>query len=94
MSDAGWHLTAHCCRQCLGRVLERAGEFMCADCEASARGKPDAICGCGMRVEAMRSRTGAPDVFKCGPNPRRSQANPACISILFGHTAAVPFGDA
>ena len=93
MSDRGWHLTSHCCRQCLGRVLKRDDEYMCADCEAVARSKPDAICGCGMRIEAMRSRTGTTDVFRCGPNPQRSHANPACISILFGHVVAVPLGD-
>lgn len=92
MSDAGWTLTSHACRHCLGRLLERAGVFMCADCEIEAHGKPDAICGCGMRIEAAQSRTRTKDVFRCGPNPLRSHNSPAKIVILFGDTPAVPIG--
>jgi hypothetical protein len=55
MSDtAGWDITDHACRRCLGRILSRhtdGGETVveCANCGLTAVGDPATICGCGMK---------------------------------------------
>ena len=88
-----WVLVEHCCRGCLGRVIQREATFRCADCGAAAARRPDGICGCGLLPDAMRARSGrSSDIFRCGPNPRRTPENPAEIVILFGDAPAVPVG--
>jgi hypothetical protein len=97
LSDVVWSLADHACRFCLGRVLRHKNTFRCSDCGVSCQGGEDGIpkeiCGCGMKVDAIRQRTGTTDVFRCGPNPHRSHNSPAEIVILFGAVAAIPAGD-
>lgn len=88
MQDNLWSLTGHVCLGCLGRVLECDGVFMCADCEAEAKDKPDAICGCGLRIEGITRVSG----FRCGPNPSRSAETPGAIAILFAGSPAPETG--
>lgn len=73
--SAGWALTSHCCRLCLGRILEANGSVMCADCGAEACGRPESLCACGVMSEAKRR------LFRCTRNPSPSPASPALIVV-------------
>ena len=76
----GWSLAPHVCRQCLGRVLEQDGAFLCSNCGLSCKEEPWGICGCGLRARSpIAKRAG----FRCVPNPTPSPATPAEIVILF-----------
>ena len=83
----GWTFTAHACRACLGRVIQRDSAFICSICGDEAHGSAAGICGCGIRIV---STTGQPAGFRCQINPARSPANPAEIVIQFGGEAGEP----
>lgn len=88
MVDA-WQFAPHCCRACLGRVMQCQDIFRCADCGAEASGKSEAICGCGLLPGPLAARMGhVGGTVRCGPNPRRGPASPAEIVILFGDAPA------
>ena len=80
-------LTDHCCRACAGRILERNGTFMCADCEAYGGTRVETICGCGVRGEPALPKP-LRGAFRCGINPARGQASPSRIVILYGGVVA------
>lgn len=81
MDDAPlYRLSGHACRQCLGRIVEAAGSFRCAICEATSSGTVEDLCSCGIRIAGTRALAG----FRCIANPRRSAANPAAIIVAFG----------
>ncbi len=72
MSDAPtYRRTGHCCRTCLGPVLQDNEGFLCAVCDASGAA-PSAISGCGIRVAARGGRVLS---FSCQPNPARGPAS-------------------
>lgn len=77
--------TGHVCRTCLGPVLAGADGYICAVCDA-AGDAPEAICGCGIRVQG--SSGGKRALFRCAPNPARGPASPAAAVITFGPGAA------
>jgi hypothetical protein len=85
-ADTGWGLTGHACKRCLGRILLRGETFRCADCGDETQGKPDAICGCGIRVVGAPVATG----FRCGRNLAPTPANPAEVVIHFGDPVGQP----
>lgn len=81
-----WNLSPHICRRCLGRILEREGEYRCSGCGLSCGREPWDICGCGLRAKTpIAKRSG----FRCVPNPTPSPASPAEIVILFDAAAPV-----
>jgi predicted amidophosphoribosyltransferase len=82
MTDGGWSFTSHCCRACLGRVVERADVFRCATCGAEAD-RVEAICACG-----LRRSDGRPLGFRCVVNAQKSPAVPAEIVAAFGELVA------
>ena len=85
MSDAlTYRRTGHCCRTCLGPVLQGDEGFICAVCDASGPA-PAAICGCGIRVAAPGGRI-LP--FSCQTNPTRGPASPSAVVITFAAAAA------
>lgn len=50
--SAGWQITNHACRHCLGRVLQRVSrsvvvEVRCAECGKSEDGPVRMLCACG-----------------------------------------------
>ena len=91
MIERRYALTDHCCKACLGRILERNGMFMCADCETMAARDVTAICGCGMRAINSRALPGTlRDAFRCGINPLRTAASPARIVVLYGGRVVDP----
>jgi hypothetical protein len=58
---ATWMLTDHCCRVCLGRVLERSDVggrriARCADCGTEAVGSHHAVCACGADLGMAKLR--------------------------------------
>lgn len=80
VGGAQFHRTDHVCRTCLGPVLEGGGGFICAVCDA-AGDAPEAICGCGIRVQGPGGRR---RLFQCTSNPARGPASPAAVVITFG----------
>jgi hypothetical protein len=75
-----WELTAHACRFCFGRVLQRTKrgkviEVLCAECHQTAPGEPSAICCCGADCGALGR------ALECFSNPERSEANPQVIMV-------------
>lgn len=85
-SDPGWAFTDHCCRRCLGRVLERRGIYRCADCSVEASGTPNGICACGIQIVGSKIAAG----FRCVRNPRRTPANPTDVVVMFCDDANQP----
>jgi len=84
-ASAGWEVTDHVCRTCWGRILKRPGqdgeaELRCANCGASAHGKEDALCCCGIEVDGKHP-------FECVANPDQSIA-PAEIAVREREQAA------
>jgi hypothetical protein len=81
-----WIISDHCCRHCLGRILEREGAFACSGCGAKAV-DVNAICGCGIVLGegSLRGRR----LFRCTPNPQRSPTCPAEIVIAVGELPSV-----
>jgi hypothetical protein len=50
--SGGWQISDHCCRHCLGRVLQRVsrGEVLavrCAECGKAEDGPVQSLCACG-----------------------------------------------
>ena len=87
--SGGWTFTAHACRNCLGRVMQRGSTFVCTICGEEAHGSHAALCGCGIRIDGA---TGRPAGFRCQVNPARSAANPALIVVGFGADAGAGDG--
>lgn len=89
-----WTFTDHVCRVCLGRIMCHKDDgpalFMCSTCEALARGKVEAICGCGMRGQSTKSDLPKPVLaaFQCRPNPDRSMKSPAKFILFFDNEPA------
>jgi hypothetical protein len=78
----GWTFTQHCCRACMGTVMQSESQFICAICRATAEGAPNAICGCGATV---RGPVGLrPAGLRCIRNPHPSRANPSHVLIALG----------
>lgn len=83
-----WSLVGHACATCGGRLLfmvddlsrSAGGIYRCGCCGATTAGKPDGICGCGIKPIDRRG----PHGFHCGPNPAVSRDAPAEIVVLFG----------
>lgn len=77
----GFQFTAHACRHCFGRVMQRGDCFVCAICGAEGKGSPASICGCGIeRGGGLSKGIG----FRCVANPKPGPNNPAKIVIAFG----------
>lgn len=84
MTSARFALTGHVCRTCLGRVLERTGEFVCSGCEQQTGGAVSDLCGCGMCSTAGRALPAiVRGAFHCGDNPALGPASPLKIVILY-----------
>lgn len=82
-ASAGWDLTGHVCRACLGRVLRRdeagVAQFRCADCGAVGYGSVERLCACGAKL-----RTGHNAGLRCRPNPDAGSAEaPPEIVVAF-----------
>jgi hypothetical protein len=97
MSDT-WSWADHACRTCFGRLVKRtapggAPVFECGNCEVTAKGTPDGICGCGVLPPPSRfnaSAAAAPR-FRCLPNPERTLTDSAAVVIRWG-SAPGPVG--
>ena len=79
MSAALYERTAHCCRTCLGPVLQSNSGFVCAVCDATSEA-PEGICGCGIRVAGRGAKRA---MFQCTANPARGPTSPAAVVITF-----------
>lgn len=82
MSDALYRRTAHCCRTCLGPVLQGEAGFICAICDTVGAAAEE-ICGCGIK---QAGQSGKNLGFRCAPNPARGQNSPAAVVIVFGES--------
>lgn len=79
-ASAGWELTDHACRHCMGRVLRRVNPdgvvvVRCAECGASVAGDVESLCCCGEEVRGHGA------VFECVRNPKVSSAVPQEILV-------------
>lgn len=73
-----WALTEHSCRHCLGRVLERDGEFRCANCGVAVSGVVEDLCWCGFEVKGRNAG------WRCVRNPNPRPAVPDEIILATG----------
>lgn len=83
-----WAWSDHACRNCLSRLIRRDAPdgppvFECGNCTLSARGTPDAICGCGTLPKPTRPDPKAPR-FQCIANPNRTVSDFAAVVIRWG----------
>lgn len=77
----GYALTNHICRRCGGgRILERNGEFICSNCEATHHGDVEGMCFCGVRVKRFGPRGGEIDLgVRCHRNPKPTPDFPSAV---------------
>lgn len=81
MGQTMYRCVDHCCRTCLGRVLQsEGGIFVCSTCEATAAHSVEDICWCGIVRVPDGRRLG----FQCARNFDPSGECPAVIIIRFG----------
>jgi hypothetical protein len=79
--EDAWNLTEHVCRECLGRIVVRAGcrikkIHRCASCGLEAAGPVEKICACGCRL-----KEGSDVVYQCVPNSNPSPGFPVEITV-------------
>jgi len=82
-AEAGWELTDHCCRVCLGRIVRRSTpegwRHRCADCGGVKLGRVETLCACGTKLHGGRNAG-----LRCRKNPDGpTPENPAEIVIEY-----------
>lgn len=88
-TPAGWAVSDHACRHCVGRVLTSTNAeglpiARCAQCGATSNGEHDALCWCGQEMP------GHGRVFECVRNPDASLTDPHEIIVRERPLKAVP----
>lgn len=79
---AGWEITDHACRACLGRILTRKRddgvlESRCSECGLHAEGGHRKLCACGVKL-----RTGKNAGLRCVRNSDVRPEAPAEIIVV------------
>lgn len=80
-------LTDHCCRACLGRVLQAVdgSHHRCAECGATAVGTVHHLCACGTRLKTGRS---AGLCCQRNPDPPTPEAPAEIVVMCVGPVGA------